>query len=482
MPAKFSLQAGWPVCFEKIYLMANTIGEMLRKTREAQNLSLEQVFQAIHIRPRFLEALENDRRDLLPSAVHGRGFLGNYVDFLGLPVKPFLDAWEDKTLLINETPEQSPEAPIVQEVNPASVGDPDVDVGTETKVTAPFEDRVPIAHVLETVSQTSAEIFVDIGKKLRRQREVLGLSLQDIELHLIIKSRYLKALEEGLVEDLPSLTQGRGMLANYSRFLELDSELLLLRFAEALQTRRVERLPVSPSKLIGPGRPGQDRSVSSRPNALKRFMTADLMIGSLVILVFFGFAVWSALQVMAIQKQEKQTAPLSIAQVLLTTPTETLMADTEIPIGAMNTPAEDEKTAAPEEASNVDEPTPVPTLDNLPLQVYVVALQRSWVRITIDGKVAFDDRIQPGNAYPFSGKDSITLETGNAAGLQVFFNQKSFGILGITGQVARLVFSKSGVTTPTPSFSPTPTLTQLPTITLNPTATKKPPTVTPYAP
>ena len=176
------------------------------------------------------------------------------------------------------------------------------------------------------------------------------------------------------------------------------------------------------------------------------------------------------------------TAPLTglIAQVLLITPTETVIASTNLPEGAMNTPIDETESTA--EASSNEEPTPVPTLDNLPLQVYVVASQRAWMRITADGKVVFDGRVMTGNAYPYSAKKTIELDTGNGAALQVYFNEKDLGKVGTVGQVVNLIFSQGGMLTPTVSFSPTHTATLLSSVTIQPTATQRTPTVTPYVP
>jgi hypothetical protein len=104
------------------------------------------------------------------------------------------------------------------------------------------------------------------------------------------------------------------------------------------------------------------------------------------------------------------------------------------------------------------------------------------MRIMVDGKQAFNGRVVPGNAYPFSAKEIIELTTGNAAGLQVYYNQQSLGILGITGQVVSLNFTKKGVITPTPSFSPSPTFTKPPTVTLQPSPTQRTATITPFIP
>jgi cytoskeletal protein RodZ len=266
------------------------------------------------------------------------------------------------------------------------------------------------------------------------------------------------------------------MLSNYARFLELDSEAMLMRFADAQQARREERVAPQGSSKGFSRRP----QVPSKPSALKRLLTPDLLVISLVILVFFGFAIWSAAQVNAISTQQKKITPPSIAQVLLITPSETVNASTALPEGAMNTPIDETETTA--EVPSNEEPAAVPTLDNLPLQVYVVASQRAWMRITVDGKVIFDGRVMIGNAYAYSAKKTLQLETGNGAAVQVYFNQKDLGKLGTVGQVINLVFTQDGMVTPTASFSITPTASQVSTFTLQPSATLPTSTITPYVP
>ena len=116
-------------------------------------------------------------------------------------------------------------------------------------------------------------------------------------------------------------------------------------------------------------------------------------------------------------------------------------------------------------ASSPDLTITVPVSGNAPLQVYVIARQRAYLRITVDDKVAFDGRVVPGNAYTFSGEKKIELLTGSAAALQVFYNQKDLGVLGLVGQVKSYIFTKDGAVTPTPQFTATPTRTTQPTST-----------------
>jgi cytoskeleton protein RodZ len=466
--------------------MAETIGEKLRKARLEKNLTLDQVFLAIHIRQRYLTALEENQRELLPSAVQGRGFLGMYADYLGIPSRPLLDAWEaGRNELIDEAPATSVPNVIHTDAfdieKPVQPEEAEPDDPTEVNENFIEESKTDPGH-----ASSSQVILTEIGASLKQKRETLGLSLEDIEQNLHIRLRYLISLEDGKIDELPSLAQARGMMNNYSHFLEMDSEKLLLRYADALQSRRMENKAVGtlkPDTVPRKDTRPRNQPAASRQPVWQRFLTPDLLIGSLIILVFVGFAVWSASQVIAIRQQQQQVVPPSIAQILLATatPPELTLAATEVTESVLNTPAEGDQTNQ-EEVPGGDEPTIVPTLDDLPLQVYVVANQRAWMRILVDGKQAFNGRIVPGNAYPFSGKDKIELSTGNAAGLQVYYNQQSLGSLGITGQVVSLIFTKKGVVTPTPSFSPSPTFTKPPTVTLQPSPTQRTATITPLIP
>jgi hypothetical protein len=122
-----------------------------------------------------------------------------------------------------------------------------------------------------------------------------------------------------------------------------------------------------------------------------------------------------------------------------------------------------------------------PGLANAPLQVYVVAVQRAWMRIIVDGQVSFEGRVMPGSAYSFSGIERIELFTGDGAGLQVYFNEQDLGLLGGFGEVVNRIFSIEGIQTATPAIPPTstPVPTGSATPASTPTGTTVPSTPTP---
>lgn len=60
------------------------IGRYLRGERELRKFSLEEVSKFTRIKEQYLSAIEEDRYDLLPSAIYVKGYLTAYARYLGL--------------------------------------------------------------------------------------------------------------------------------------------------------------------------------------------------------------------------------------------------------------------------------------------------------------------------------------------------------------------------------------------------------------
>ncbi len=61
-----------------------SFGTWLRGQREAREISLREIAEDTKISLRYLEALEEDRHEILPAAVFAKGFLREYGKFVGL--------------------------------------------------------------------------------------------------------------------------------------------------------------------------------------------------------------------------------------------------------------------------------------------------------------------------------------------------------------------------------------------------------------
>jgi len=313
--------------------------------------------------------------------------------------------------------------------------------------------------------QSAQEIFAEIGAELRKRRDALSLTAEEVERHTRLRASFIKAMEEGVFDKLPSPVQTRGMLANYAAFLDLDADALLLRFADALQARHRMKYPDKPAG----SKPPMD-VVSALP-FLRSYVAGDMLFGVLIVAILFALAFWGVGRMIAIQTAEQvlPTAP-SIPEVLAGSPQATVVQlQTFIP--AADTPfALTQNGTAPAE---------LPTLAaNVNVQLNIVALERSFMRVLVDGAEKFNGRVLPGAAYPFEAENQIEVLTGNGSALRVTYNGRDLGLMGGYGEVVDRVYSIIGVITPTATLAPTPTNTPPVTPTLSVTETPMP-TMTP---
>ena len=74
-----------------------TVGELLKQGRLRQRLSIAECAKRTHIAQRYLEALEEERWNILPSESHRLGFLKLYSRFLGVQADEVLNLYRQET-------------------------------------------------------------------------------------------------------------------------------------------------------------------------------------------------------------------------------------------------------------------------------------------------------------------------------------------------------------------------------------------------
>ncbi len=334
-------------------------------------------------------------------------------------------------------------------------------------------DVLPPRPVPAEPAVTPEEIFAEIGENLRKRRELLSLTLEEIERHTRVRAVFAKALEEGNFDQLPSTVQTRGMLTTYATFLDLDTDVLLLRYADALQARHRERFP---EKAGGERAP----KVRSTLPSLRSFMAGDLFFGLAIVVMLVVMAVWGLVQVFN-QRAAQVALPTvpSISEALAGTPLPTVAQEVTL-IPAVDTPFALAETATPD-GTTPEVPTQNP---NVNVALNIVITERTFMRVLVDGQEVFNGRVVPGTAYPFEGSVSVQVLTGNGAALRVTYNGRDMGLLGNFGEVVDYIYTAEGILTPTPPAPPTATATPkespTPSPTPSPTRTPTPePTSTP---
>lgn len=448
-------------------------GEKLRQKREEKGLSLEKAAQETNIRAQFLRAIEEDNPGVMASPAQAKGFTRLYASFLGMDPRSLYDEPQIAPMPVSEEEEG---------VTPEPTS-PEVKTKDKKKITALFQktpipenanprerfrDLIPDQKELKK----SSNAFKEIGEELRSHRESLGLSLADVERLTKIREIYLYNLEQGDMDALPSTVQGRGILNNYATFLSIDPAMIQSKIADALQMKRLETAAVEITSFDGK----TTKRAKTPITGWRRFITIDLLVGGSVFLVLMVLVIWGAIQVIGSSQAETEPTLDSISEFLIAPGTETVMVEQTL------TPEAPNLTAGSSQAVNtvsVDILATITSVNAGSIQLVVVGVQRTFLKVIADGKEVFNGRVVPGNVYTFTGSTKIILNAGSAAGIQIFYNQSDLGVLGMVGEVLALEFTSRGYVTSTPMFTPSPTTTLPPTLTQRPTLT---PTRTPTQP
>jgi len=518
--------------------MSETIGQRLRRERESRYLTIEKASEDTRIRKIFLQALEADDFSAMPSATQGRGFLRNYAAYLDLDIDeliseiqknppkveeisgpmpqvnlveteippltdseeasaPFWSRWFGRKQKTMSAPDAESAEPSLEQIDEQKTDDksqladvnkiefddePETGIWSrlitwipflkkndaETEIDIPDDVEEPIVEDVKPQEPLlpADVIFAEIGAQLRERRELISLTFEEVERHIHLRTVFVRALEEGAFDKLPSTVQTRGMLSNYATFLDLDTDKILLRYADALQARHREKYAETPRENI------QTEVKASIP-LLRTFIAGDLLFGLVMIAVLIALAIWGVGHVVSLQEEPNQSAEATappIVDVLGANPVTTLTSEATLLSSDINL-----LTSAPAD-NNFFTPVTTGEAGTANVAVSLFAVERVFVRISVDGKVAFEGRMAPRETKVFEGDNQIVILTGNAAALRITYNGRDLGLLGGVGEVVSRVYLETGVVTPTATIPPTPTNTPLTTPTFTPTNT---PTVTP---
>lgn len=293
-----------------------------------------------------------------------------------------------------------------------------------------------------------------LGQQLRTAREARELTIEDVEQALRIRSRFLEAFETGAYEDLPGAVQARGFLRNYARFLKLDEDVVLAEY-DAVQvalppeqrTPAMPRVVSAPPPTAIPAPPTSDPVPGAVSAQTGRGRRVGVVLGAIIGLVAMLGACYGGVQFLErfLNEQAGQGGP-DLVSILPTVPSLTPSAT----FLASATPLPGARV--------IDGATPI--TGRVVLDIAVV--QRSFVRVTVDGVLAFEGIVRPGTQLEYQAQQTLTLEASNGSALDVVFNNLPLGLLGQRGEVVEKTFTPEMVLTPTVPVIPTATETPVP--------------------
>lgn len=288
------------------------------------------------------------------------------------------------------------------------------------------------------------------GADLKAARERLGLSLQDIALHLRIRVPYLEALEDGDISSLPGQAYAFAFVRTYAGALGLDPEEMVRRF-------RTEA-----------GEFGKKPELDFPVPMPERGLPAGAIILLGLVLVVGTYAGWYRLSgegrlppetVTAVPERlaplaeqavpaPQGAAPLPEArladapQIALTdSPVPDAGADPAPPVMAISPTSAAAAQLPPRPADDLPDiglnsPASAPAVDTG--RIVLKAAADSWLMVKDHtGAVLLNRVLKAGEAWQVPPRSDLLLTTGNAGGTEIVVDGATTAALGGNGAVRR---------------------------------------------
>lgn len=309
-----------------------------------------------------------------------------------------------------------------------------------------------------------------LGQQLRTVRLERGYSLEQVATTTKIRPRFLEAIEAGEQDPLLTDMQLRGFLRNYATFLHLDLEAMLAAYRQAVEQGQRQRSGLRklwqseappPEVPIIPIKP--DATIKTPPRAISPVkmevyeggrnwlvVLTSVIVGGVLVLgaVLVVFLIINSLQTSTPTTSEALTSP---APLVIEGATE-LLTRTPDPKGTVEilyTPTLSEETSPTAGGVLINTPSQPNMTGADSIAIAVRAIQRSWVKVTVDGTVQYEGILRPGTALQYQGQRTIIFRTSNAGGVEVVINNQNLGTLGGRGELYEQTFSLDALATPT---------------------------------
>ncbi len=231
-----------------------------------------------------------------------------------------------------------------------------------------------------------------IGMELKRERELRGITLQEIADATKINIRYLRDLEEERLDNLPGSFFIKGIIRSFAKYIGLDENTILNSYYESELHREQEKEEqVEESQ----------KTQYILPTKVKRILfSISLFLALMAVLTLIAF-------IFILKKpQEQQAEETPSAQTIQET-TSTPLPQTPIP--------EEEKE----------------------LILELTFAMETWIQIYADGELVIDGLKLEGEKVQVIAKKELIIHTGNAGGFSVSLNNKIGKPFGESGAVVK---------------------------------------------
>jgi len=273
------------------------------------------------------------------------------------------------------------------------------------------------------------------GEHLKREREMRGVSLEEICTATRIGTRFLEALENEQWNLLPGGIFNRGFVRSVARFLGLDEDGMVAEYELATNGQAqsppavplVQQIPQQARQVERRPQPQTDgRTPNNRRFQIDRRASMGALLAAIVIaIVWLGWHFYAGHAARNIVTTAAPAAASSAAD------------------GAAK--SGDGSAATQSGQSSAKAPLPAPAPPSLLLKIE--AAKSTTVTVSTDGKKVFKGNIASGQSRTFEGRDSFEISANNAGAVLLELNGQTLAPMGPPGHSGKIILTRRDLKT-----------------------------------
>jgi len=279
--------------------------------------------------------------------------------------------------------------------------------------------------------QPSKAAPASFGERMRREREMRGVKLEEIAESTKIGKRNLVALEQERFDQLPGGIFNKGFVRAYAKYLGLDEEQAVNDFlAASANYDQPAALQPPPTSWVKPPVMPSDDAIRRR-NRFWVVLAAILLVGG-----FIAWFYWKSRPRISEDADQPQTTQAAIAN--------NASAQADPPVITTGNRAN-----LPGQPVANSSTTSVPNAAQTPIRkgvftVKIQAKETSWVNVVSDGEQVMNVVIPAGEERTIRARQELVLKTGNSGGITVVHNGVPIPVSG-GERVKTLTFNARGL-------------------------------------
>jgi len=237
----------------------------------------------------------------------------------------------------------------------------------------------------------------NFGETLRREREMRGVSLEEVANATRISTRNLEALENERWDQLPGGVFNRGFIRSISRFLGLDEETLVSEYVIATDDQ--------PHMAVW-----ADKAGARKPSRLPMILTGTIAAFVLAA-CFFVWRDWALVKAAVTGRASAQPAANPVPQP---------------PLPAPRPPQTEPET----------------------LRLKIDAAKTTTVKILADGETSLDGRLEARTSRTFTAKEKFEITVGDSFAVLLELNGQAVAPIGQPGQPGTITLTRKDLVKP----------------------------------